>query len=214
MPSKKIKNKIERWKKIELKLQTADIILARENKYYSSLVRKVTNSYWSHIMIVFFIQKKEIPFKNILVISAETGGIEIHRMHKYTEMLKSNKYDLGVKRVQGLSPEEKRKVLAYMLNNIDIPYDYLRLFAFLINYLKNLFRIKNKKQILNNFLINKNLFICSSFIQKAFFEAVLDDKKKKIIFSSKSNSSFFLEEVTPADIAKSKNCEWIYNPHN
>ena len=65
MNQKKIKKeKMDRWKEIEAKLQVADIILARRKKFFSQMIRKATGSYWSHVMIVFSVADKKINFKN------------------------------------------------------------------------------------------------------------------------------------------------------
>ena len=49
--------------------------------------------------------------------------------------------------------------------------------------------------------------------RKAFFEAMPDNEKDSVLFIDNLNARAFLEEVTPADIANSKNCDWIYNEH-
>ena len=202
---------MDKWKEIEAKLHVADIILAREKKFFSRMIRKATNSYWSHVMIVFSVDNTS-SFKNILVISAESRGIEIHRLQKFSRKLDDD-YDLGVKRFPGLTPEDKQKILSYMLNNVDTPYDYLRLVGFLLNYILHFFRLKKRRAHLKTYLINKNTFICTSFIQKAFFAAVTEKKKNSVLFSPEKDARMSLEEITPADIARSENFEWIYNPH-
>lgn len=199
------------WREIEPQLQVADIILVRERSLLSKTVRSVTKSYWSHAVIVFAVPDSDILFNNILVISAEDGGIEIHRIQRYTKRF--DHFDLGVKRVPGLAREIQEKVLSYVLNNVDIPYDYARLFGFLLYFLLNKFR-KNSRNILLKRFTNENAFVCSSFIQKAFYAAVPKEKKDEVIFTENRSSRFFLEEVTPADIARSSNCVWLHNPHN
>lgn len=199
------------WAKIEPHLQVADIILVRDKSLLSRTIREVSQSYWSHAVIVFAIPDAKTFFNNILVISAENGGIEIHRIQKYTQHF--DYYDFGVKRVSGLSGEIQEKVLSYVLNNVDIPYDYMRLFGFLLYFFLNKFR-KNGQAHLQKRFTNENAFVCSSFIQKAFYEAMPKEKKDAVIFTKNRSSKFFLEEVTPADIARSKNCLWLFNQHN
>lgn len=196
------------WVKMEPQLQVADIILTREKSILSAAVRKVTGSYWSHASIVFAVPDKNVFFNNTLVISAEEKGIEIHRIQKYTQHF--DFCDLGVKRVPGLSDEIREVVLSYVLNNVDIPYDFSRLFGFVFKYLENKF-VKKEINHMNKSFFNENAFICSSFIQKAFYAAAPVEKKESVIFKEDRSDSFFLEEVTPADIANSKNCDWVYN---
>lgn len=201
------------WEKVKSKLEVADIILAREKKMISKIITKGTESYWSHVLIVYAIPEKRGVFKNTLVMSAEPNGIEIHKIEKFSKQLDYT-YDLGVKRVPGLSDETKERVISFMSNNVDIPYDYTRLLSYFINYIKNLFKLKRNEMPLKNFLVHKDTFICSSFIQKAFYEAMPNNKKKLAIFGQNNDLKFFLEDITPADIARSKNCKWIYNPHD
>ncbi len=204
-----LEKRAQDWAKIEPQLQVADIILTRENSLFSAAVRKATGSYWSHVSIVFAVPDKKVFFNNILVVSAENKGIEIHRIQRYTKHL--DFCDIGVKRVPGLSAEMRQIVLSYVLNNVDIPYDFRRVFGFAVEYFENKF-FKKKKEHLEESFFNRNAFICSSFIQKAFYAAMPESKKDSVIFKDKEKSNpFFLEEVTPADIANSKNCDWVYN---
>ncbi|MEK7680716.1 MAG: hypothetical protein AAB348_01550 [Patescibacteria group bacterium] len=203
--------KIELWKKVEPKLQVADLILVKEKSLLSKTIRSVTKSYWSHIVIVLSVPQKDTIFSNVLVVGAEPHGIEVHRIQKYTRDFEF--YDLGVKRVPGLSEEIKEKVLSYILNNVDIPYDYARLLGFLFRYFGHKIFLKGNKHLMNS-LINKDAFICSSFIQRAFYETMSKEKRDAIIFGNNRESKFYLEEITPADVARSKNSKWIFNPHN
>lgn len=200
------KQREEAWAKIEPQLQVADIILSREKSWLSRTIREATNSYWSHVSIVFAVPDKH--FKNTLVISAERTGIEIHRIQKYTKDF--DFYDLGVKRIPGLTAKTREMVLSYVLNNVDLPYDYGRLFGLFLDYLGT--RIFGKK--IYRPVCNESAFICSAFIQKAFYNVLPENKKDTVIFKKKDINKFFLEDVTPADIARSKNCEWIYNAQN
>jgi hypothetical protein len=205
------KKRQQGWEKILPQLQLADIILTHdERSLLSASIRKVTDSYWNHVVIVFSVPTNKKMFNNTLVIGAETHGIEIHRLQRYTNHF--DYIDVGVKRVPGLSEEIRQKVISYVTNHIDIPYDYTRLFGFIVNAVENFFKKGNAH--LRTFLTNRDAFVCSSFVQKAFFEAVPPQKKNGMIFKNGFDALSSLEEVNPADIARSKNCEWIYNPHD
>lgn len=208
------KRRAAAWKKIESKLQVADIILTRDTRSaLSGSIRKILGSYWNHAVIVFFVPNQSRLFKNILIISAEDHGIEIHRIQKYTKHF--DYLELGVKRIPGLSEEVRARVLSFLMNNVDIPYDYLRLLGFLLKFVE--LKLKGGNKHVKDFLINKDTFVCSSFIQKAFYNAVAKEQKQAVVFKNgidKRDLPLALEEVTPADIARSNNCEWIYNPHD
>ncbi len=207
------KRQIE-WQGIEPNLQVADIILVRDNEApLSKVIRKSTNSYWSHVAMVFFVPDKELSFDNILLIGAEHRGIEIHRIQRYTHNL--DRLDIGVKRIPGLPLKTRERVVSYVLNNIDIPYDFARLFGFFFRYLFTQLRKKHQDpEHIKKFLINRDTFICSTFIQKAFFEAVPQEKRHAVMFNKELPTPLALEEVTPADIARSSTCQWLYNPHD
>jgi hypothetical protein len=204
------KRKDRAWQKVQPHLEVADIFLTRDNSsMVSGIIRKVTDSYWSHAGLILFSYKNKYFFKNILEVSADDHGIEVHRIQKYTKRF--DFVDIGIKRVPGLSDELKKKVARYMFNNLDIPYDYTRIFGLLVKFA--LSSLIGKEMRLRESLMNRDAFICSSFIQKAFYESVPPEMKERMIFKGGSKPSEF-EELTPADLAQSKACEWIYNPHD
>jgi hypothetical protein len=205
------KKRLEAWKKIESKLQIGDIILTRDTSaLLSRSIRKVTGSYWNHVLLVFFIPDQRTLFNNTLLISAETHGIEVHRIQRYTHHF--DHVDLGVKRVPGLSDELKDKIVSYAFNQVDIPYDYTRLAGFILKTIENVVSPGNRH--LRKFLVNQDAFICSSFVQKAFYDALPPERKYSVIFKNEFDATSSLEDITPADIARSHNTEWVYNAHN
>ena len=157
-------------------------------------------------------------FNNYLIVEANRRGMEIHRIQEYTKRL--DLYDIGVKRVPGLDKETRERVVAFMLNNVDKPYDYTRIFGFLLKS----FDWDLTKGLAPMFVAKED-FVCSSFIQKAFYQAVEGAKKLKVIFNNglkfdchgnmKSGESIekHLDYVTPKDVAKSDNCVWLFNKH-
>ena len=201
--------KFERWKEFEPNLEVADIVLIHKNKGpIVNTIQKLSKSYWNHVGLIFFTPEKKHEFRNYLIIEANSKGIEIHRIQKYTHNF--DKYDLGVKRIPGLTKEKRQKILAYMLNYLDTPYDHTRLFGFFIRSFLSKFFIKYKHK-----LIKKDEFICSSFTQKAVYQAFSPEQYKKAMFKEVIGDNLdlrSLEEVSPGDISRSKNCEWIYNP--
>lgn len=188
------------------KLQRADILLVRNRERYNVVARgiqKMTDSYWNHAALVFTIKQKENPlFHDTLIIEALGRGMELHKIDRYTK--RPDKYDLGVKRITGLSVEDQRKIRAYVMQNVDVPYDYPRLVGFFFGLLTGRY---------NDYLVNNDSFICSSFIQSAFYHAI-DSKEKKILFREvKEISDTTLGYTSPGDLAKSGESEWVYNRH-
>jgi hypothetical protein len=153
------------WQKVQPQLEVADIFLTRDtSSLLSGTIRKISNSYWNHSGLILFTSKNKYFFKNILIVSAEDHGIEVHRIQKFTKRF--DFVDIGIKRVPGLSEELRKQIARYMFNNLDIPYDYTRVLGLLIKFIQS--RITKSEAHLRQLLTNKDAFICSSFIQKAF----------------------------------------------
>ncbi|MFC1640464.1 YiiX/YebB-like N1pC/P60 family cysteine hydrolase [Patescibacteria group bacterium] len=195
------------WASIQDNLKVADIILTRKDpSIISGAIRRQTKSYWSHAAMVFAVPEKGTRFNNVLVVEAMGNGIEIHRIQKYIKHFRI--FDIGVKRMPGLNDKERERILAFMLNNVDVPYDTTRLFLILLRTLTNrIFPWLSTK------MINKDDFICTSFIQKAFIEAVPDDRKDAVTIKETSGSNLHLEDITPKDLARTNILEWVYNRH-
>lgn len=213
------KKKYKEWMDFQPNLKVADILFfRRRGGFISWLIRKFTKSYWSHVALVFAVPNKKKLFNNYLIIEADRYGLLIHRIQEYTSRL--DIYDIGVKRVQGLSREERERVVAFMLNNVDKEYDLTRTFGF---FLKSFDWDLTKG--LTPMFVDKEDFVCSTFIQKAFYQAADSSKKLKVVFNddlkldSKGNLAGaseiekHLDYVTPKDVAKSKKAVWLFNKH-
>lgn len=208
-------NKIRDWQKFEKKLQLADIIMVRTKRtWIASMIRRITGSYWDHVALVFAVPNPKLSFYNYLIIEANRTGLEVHRIQDYTKDFKH--YDIGVKRVMGMDEQTRERVLAFMMNQVDQPYDISRILGFFIRS----FDIN----VLTNFsklFVDKNDFICSAFIQRAFYDSFPEATKSQVLFAEglskrkKKNVDFesLLNYVSPADIAKSDKCKWLYNQH-
>lgn len=193
-----------KWDDVIENLQVADIILTTKYKsIFSRSIRKATKSNWSHVALILKIPEETAFNKKILIVEAVKNGIQIHRIQKYTRH--RDKFDIGVKRVPGLSEKTRKKVLAYMLNNVDTPYNYTRL---LLNLLQtvNILAPKTSSKIANS-----DDLVCSTFTQKAFFNAVPANKKKDMIFRENEVHVEHIEDLAPAEIANSNKAIWLYN---
>jgi hypothetical protein len=65
-------------------------------------------------------------------------------------------------------------------------------------------------------IINVDNFVCSSFTQRAFYLGVSPDKRDRVMFKEGADTNFLyqMEFISPGDIAKSANSEWLYNSHD
>lgn len=197
------------------RLRVGDIVLFHNKK--SLLFRRIqrmTGSYWNHAGLVFSISRDgSIP--TVLIIEAAPHGIEVHRLKVYTDQ--PEVFDLGVKRMPLLTDEYRDRFRGIFLDVLDTPYDHARLFGYLFrDFVLRRFG-RRIHDALANRLLNTDYVICSSFIQRAYYLAVPPNMREKTLFREDQedlNFIYRMEYITPADIARSKNTEWICNPHD
>lgn len=184
-------------------LQSGDILLVHtKGSLLSAIIRKLTKSYWNHSALVLTNFSHLQEYKTTIVIEAQDDGVIAHRIGAF---LDPKKFDIAIKRVPFLNAVEQDMVKHYLLAHIDVPYDTTRL----VNVLLGLLIGKTYTQ-----LTNTRQVICTSLIQKAFYEAMPTGRKHEVIFVNNFKSEDDLEVASPADIARSDKAVWIYNPHN
>lgn len=207
-------DKIKEWRAVESQLQVADIILVHGERAFYRAVQKRSGSYWNHVAVVLQPPQPDLGIRGAFIIGAIDSGIEVHRLRKYSEDM--GKFDIGVKRFPGLTDEMRQHILSFMLNKIDAPYDYTRLLGYLFEGAlraclpKKIFK-KVRRAIITS---QPNSFVCSTFIQHAFFDSVPSRMHTKTFAREHLRSVMEMEEITPADFARSQNYEWVFNPHN
>lgn len=185
------------------KLQEADIILVHTKKsLLRSLIRKVTKSYWDHVALVLFprnLQKGR--YYNQIIEATDPDGIEIHKLDKY--LRDPDKYDVGIKRIPRLDLVTRKRIVAFMLMNVDAPYYPLSFIRFLFATISKKFSEK---------LLGRQRFCCSGFVQRSFYEATNWDEREGVIFREEFRSPLELQDITtPGDIARSPKAIWLYN---
>ncbi|MFA5854398.1 MAG: YiiX/YebB-like N1pC/P60 family cysteine hydrolase [Patescibacteria group bacterium] len=195
-------------------LQVADIILTRTKNANWLLrgIRNVSRSHWNHSALVFQVVHQEDADPEVLIVEALDHGIEIHRLHNY---LDSKEFDIGIKRIPNLTESERERILAYFLENIDTPYDFTRLFGYVLNRAALKIAGVRIRDMVAQRIINIDNFVCSTFTQRAFYLGVSPDKRDRVMFKEGADTNFLyqLEFISPGDIAKSTNTDWLYNPH-
>lgn len=197
-------------------LQVADIVLVRHRRgALYKYIREASESYWNHMALVFAVFEGLGPVRrDVLIVEALDKGIEVHRLQSYARDPEA--YDIGVKRMEGLTDAERDRIRGYFLDVLDTPYDFTRLFVFLV---KNaIARLGGNRALdyVKRKVINIDNFVCSSFAQRAFYLALPPDKRDRALFREGSDLNFLdqMEAITPGDIAQSKNTVWLYNPHD
>jgi len=204
---------LKEWSEIEPQLEIADIILVHGADFLSRAIQRRSESYWNHVALVLQPPHFELGIKGAFIIGAIDSGIEVHRLRKYSEQ--PDIFTLGVKRFPGLTDDARKNIISFLLNQIDAPYDYTRLFGYLFeNALKTCLPRSLFKKVRRSILTSQpDSFVCSTFIQKAFFESVPKKLQTNTFARENLKSLAELDQTTPADFARSTNYEWIHNPH-
>lgn len=196
-------------------LQVADILLVHARKGgLVKAIRKASRSYWNHNALVFEVIPRPGDVPEVLIVEALDHGIEIHRLQKYLK--DPSIHVVGFKRVPDLTPEERERILGFFLDMIDTPYDFTRLLGlFLHRAVLKLAGVKVHDYI-GQRLIDVDNFVCSTFAQRAFYMGVAPNKRDRVIFRGAGGSNFLyqMEFISPGDISRSENAEWLYNPHD
>ncbi len=194
-------------------LKVGDIIMVdTKGILIPRLIQRVTHSCWSHVAMVFDVPPLSGTEHDVLIVESNADGIEIHRLNSY--LRSPDKYILGFKRLKGLTDVERERFRGFFLDAVDTPYDFRRLAAFFLQSVVLWTVGMNIQFTMARKVINTQNYICTTFAQRAFYLAVAPEKRGKILFRSDQDAPNFLhqvEEVSPADVARSKNTVWLYN---
>lgn len=193
-------------------LMIADIVLVRHKKgALRYFLRSVTESYWDHAAMIIFARNPAKGYaSNIIAESVQHGsfdferrGVEIHKFEQY--LSHPELYDVGIKRFELADDEIRDRARAFMLMNVDAPYYRLPIADFFVAWLSK--RVRRE-------VLKRQRFSCSGLVQKAFYNAADWSKREEYAFREIGDSPIELQElVSPADIANSDACEWIWNKH-
>lgn len=194
-------------------LRLADIILVRHKRGLTRrLLRRVTKSYWDHAALVIFSRNPEKGYSADIIIEAIQYGLmtslrrgfEIHRLEKYLK--EPELYDVGIKRFEWLPKEMQNRVRAFVLMNVDTPYYTQSTTKFFLAWVSRTYR---------RIFMRRQRYSCSGMVQKAFYEAADWGERSKVIFRNVGYTPIQLQDITsPADIAQSDACTWVWNPHD
>jgi hypothetical protein len=224
------------------KLKRADILLTHtKGSLLGALIRFGTGSYWNHALMIYAIRDINQGYNTTFIIESGGSGIDVHNIAHYLE--KQDKYDVAVKRFEAPWFQDdtdsgglryRRKVRGFALQEIDDKYDHGMIVSIAARILRQiilsiLFPLQRRKppeqrkvKISRFAGINVNAYICSGFVQWAYYQAVsriteednLDQSRlQEIIFSPRmgvSDQEGDLLSTTPADLATSDKLSWKY----
>ncbi len=173
----------------------------------------MSRSHWNHSALVFQVVHQKDADPEVLIVEALDHGIEIHRLHNY---LDTKEFDVGIKRLPNLTEQERERILGYFLEKIDTPYDFTRLFGYMLNRIALKIAGVKVRDMIAQKIINVDNFVCSSFTQRAFYLGVSPNKRDRVLFKETEDTNFLyqMEFISPGDIAKSPAAERLYNPHD
>ncbi len=197
------------WPKIEKRLRVGDIILIHSRRgFIKQIIQRRSNSYWNHTALVIA-DHTRLPFGSPLIVEANETGIEIRTLKRYTSNFKLN--DIGVMRRKGLSKKEREELVrSFILNNIDVPYDYARLVGIFFGTFIRPFSPELSDKLIAR-TVHFNAFLCSTFVYNAFYSRTakrqnhFQNEKERIEYIRKR------EMHKPGDLAKSRKFSWIFN---
>ncbi|HEY41405.1 MAG TPA: hypothetical protein G4O18_06055 [Dehalococcoidia bacterium] len=227
------------------KLKRADILLSRTKRsLLGFLIRFGTNSYWNHAFMIYVLRSPEQGYNTTFIIESGGAGIDIHNISHYFE--RPDKYDVAVKRYeadwfqddvgQGGS-RYQRKVRGFALSEIDDKYDHKLIITIARRFIRQvilgfMFPLQRRKKDPSQRKVmvqkvagfNVNAYICSGFVQWAYYNGVgqalkednLDDSRlQEVIFNPRFPSPDLTPEngllaTTPADLANSDKLSWKY----
>lgn len=193
-------------------LQIGDIVFFHGKiGWQRKLNRLIGDSYWTHVSIVFDIVKNGDEILSVVLIEANET-VRLHRLETFA--VQEYEYEIGFKRVPGLTPKEMDRFRGFFLDVIDIEYDYDHVVLLFFQFLLSRFiGVRYTKKLVRHALAT-NEYICSSFVQRALYLAVEPEKRRQTIFLGEETPFAVAHGlVLPKDIAVSKNTIWLFNPH-
>jgi len=200
---------------MEEELIPGDVILfSKRHGPIAGMIKKRSGSYWSHTALVFASKADLVIGGPLIAETASPNGVEIHQLKKYTDRFAD--YDIGVRRAPGLDMAARRAVARdFVLNLIDHPYDYSRVAGMALTSLLSGRMAQRVFPIIARHFIHTKSFTCSTLVHKAYANVLGLGTKEPPLFSQRiADAGGSEEEVyAPADIARSRMFEWLFNPH-
>ncbi len=226
----------------EGRLKRADILLTRtKGSLLGALIRFGTGSYWNHALMVYTIRNVDQGYNTTFIIESGGSGIDVHNISHYLE--KPDKCDVAVKRLDADWFQDdsdsgglryRRKVRGFALQEIDDKYDHGMIISIATRILRQvilaiLFPLQRRKPRgqrkvrISRFVgLNVNAYICSGFVQWAYYQAISRIIEEDNLDPSRLQEIFFnprigatgtendLLSTTPADLANSDKLSWKY----
>jgi Permuted papain-like amidase enzyme, YaeF/YiiX, C92 family len=210
-------------------LRKGDIVLSRSPTLTSWLIRKATNSSFSHAALVFLVSEPSEGYDNTFLLESSSNGVGLANLQHYISG-KKPKSEIAILRFKNpeLGPAFFNRVRGLMLDHVQAEYDYgviMRLtlsifFGARLSYAKirkgsdtaMQTAVERTKKRLRKWLPPQ--FICSGFIQYGLIKAAahqgLDPSLVILRQGLDIHSGDELLAVTPDDVSHSEKLQWLY----
>lgn len=148
-------------------LEVGDIIISTTTKKKSEVIRKLTNSEFSHAMVVYDISNKNNPE----LMESVSKGV---RIITYNDMMNESKIAVSIRK-SNLISSDKKKMKEWLITKIGADYDY---WAVIKDFLSIGFYYNEKKYSLDigykNDDEDNNKYYCSELIFQLYKEIGID----------------------------------------
>ncbi|MCA9384351.1 MAG: hypothetical protein H6759_02330 [Candidatus Nomurabacteria bacterium] len=194
-------------------LEVGDIVLmrSRSNGLFRRAIRELSQSYWTHAAMVFETVNIGGEVVSVSIVEANET-IEVHRLETYVA---SERYDIGIKRLPGLTELDRDRIRGFFLDALDIPYDYTYIFAIMFARILSFFLGNKAYRWFVKKFSHDNSYICTTFAQRALYLASEPGRRRAALFNDVAELTFVEQMylVNPQTISSSKNTMWVFNAH-
>lgn len=218
-------------------LELADIVLfRRKGSFFARNLTRLTGDFFSHAGLVFATPQTDPGFTKAYVIECTFKGVDITPFDHFLE--KNAKYVICIKRFQGswLDARLQKAIRGHALNYIKAEYSFKTLtdlfFRAEAHYLfprrsPGHVRAQSLERAMQRDMKLPRAFICSGFVQYAFYEGIqraiqsgsvslTESCLSDCYFPAERRSSSLradLLSVSPQDMAESDKLSWKYLIH-
>lgn len=209
-------------------LQLGDIILfRRKGSFFATNLTRLSGDYFSHSALVFATPHTDPGFTKTYVLECKFSGVDITPLEHFIKKRKA--YVMCIKRLERpwVDARLRRVIRGHALNFIKAEYSFktltdlfLRTEAHLLfpKHKTSQHRAKALRQTLRRGFRLPNAFICSGFVQYAFYDAIRFAKQSQANLSDcyfanqrwTESLQADLLSVTPQNMADSDKLTWKY----
>lgn len=215
-------------------LQQGDIVLfRRKGSFFARNLTRLTGDYFSHSGLIFATPRTDPGFTKTYVLECKFSGVDITPIDHFIK--KRGAYVLCVKRFERdwVDARMRRIIRGHALNYIKAEYSFRTLTDLFLRAEAHILYPRSKSPHHRAQVLERNLrrgfklpraFICSGFVQFAFYEAVKQAMDKELspfeeeiladcYFSAERWTNSLqadLLSVSPQDMADTSRLSWKY----